>query len=145
MVFFKRKSVNVKNVYVATTTITSSYNDGNGCGPRCVTWYFLVKLKHDKYYELFAGKHLEKEEDTHENGMIYAHFDTPYIEKVEPLAKYLTNSFKKKMSIQLLFDFITDMNVLNSLGAFDDNEDDDETEGEENLEDDDEYDGNFEN
>lgn len=63
--------------------------------------------------------------------MVVANFDTPYIEKIEPLTEYLRDKSKKKINIQLLFDFITNMNVLNSLGAFEDNEsdeDDEETE-----------------
>ena len=129
MTFFKRKTstnpstlVNVEDVYVATTTITSSHNDGTGGGPRCVTWYFLVKLENNEYHELFAGKKLEKEEDTHKNDMVVASFDTPYIKKVEPLTEYLRDKSEKKMNIQLLFDFITNMNVLNSFGAFEDDE-----------------------
>ena len=139
MAFFKRKEstnpstlVNVEDVYVAKTTITSSHNDGTGCGPICVTWYFLVKLENNEYHELFAGKKIEKEEDTHKDDMVVANFDTPYIEKIEPLTEYLRDKSEKKMNIQLLFDFITNMNVLNSLGAFVDDqedEDDEETEG----------------
>lgn len=138
MAFFKRKKstnpntlVNVEDVYVAKTTITSSHNDGSGWGPKCVTWYFLVKLENNEYHELFAGKKIEKEEDTHKDGMVFANFDTPYIEKIEPLTEYLRDKSEKKMNIQLLFDFITNMNVLNSLGAFEDDqedEDDEETE-----------------
>ena len=131
MNFFKRKAaqmnlttlVNVEDVCVATTTITSSYNDATGLGPRTVTWYFLVKLENNDYYELFTGKKIEKEEDTHKDDMVFANFDTPYIEKIEPLTEYLRDKSEKKMNIQLLFDFITNMNVLNSLGAFEDDKD----------------------
>ena len=139
MAFFKRKEstnpstlVNVEDVYVAKTTITSSHNDGSGWGPRCVTWYFLVKLENNEYHELFAGKKIEKEEDTHKDDMVVANFDTPYIEKLKPLTEYLRDKSEKKMNIQLLFDFITNMNVLNSLGVLEeqqDNEDDEEPEG----------------
>ena len=138
MAFFKRKAstnssmlVNVEDVYVATATITSSHNDGSGWGPRCVTWYFLVKLENNEYHELFFFFFIEKEEDTHNDDMVVASFDTPYIEKIKPLTEYLRDKSEKKMNIQLLFDFITNMNVLNSLGAFEDNqenEDDEEAE-----------------
>ena len=131
MAFFKRKVstnpstlVDVEDLYVATTTITSSHNDGTGCSPICVTWYFLVKLENNEYHELFAGKKIEKEEDTHKDNMVVANFDTPYIEKIEPLTKYLRDKSEKKMNIQLLFNFITNMNVLNSLGAFEDDQED---------------------
>ena len=122
MAFFKRKFstlVNVEDVYIAKTTITSSYNDGTGLGPRCVTWYFLVRLKNNGYHELFAGKRLEKVEDSQqENNMVFEVFDIPYIQEVEPLMKYLKDESQKKISLQLLFDFINNMNVLNSFGAF---------------------------
>lgn len=116
MAFFKKRKdskppstlVNVEDVYVVTTTITSSYNDGTGCGPRCVKWYFLAKLENNEYFELFAGKKLEKD-------LVCVKFDTPYIEKVEPLTEYLCVNHKKHINIQLLFDFITNMNVKNSL------------------------------
>lgn len=141
MTFFKRKSstnssmlVNVKDVYVATTTITSSHDDGTGCGPRCVAWYFLVRLENNKYYELFAGKQLEREEDTHKDGVVFTNFDTPYIKKVEPLTEYLKDNSKKEITIQLLFDFITNMNVLNSLGAFEDDQDNKDNENDEEIE-----------
>lgn len=126
MVFFKRngtnKMVNVDEIFVATTEIIASYRTGDGCSPMCVTWYFLAKFENNEYYELFSGKKLEKEEDTHEKDSVFAEFDTPYIKKTEPLKEYLRDENKKKMDIQLLFDFITTMNVMNSLGAFEDNE-----------------------
>ena len=131
MAFFKRNAstnsstlVNVKDVYVATTTITSSYNDGSGMGPRCVTWYFLIKLENNEYHELFSGKKIERNENTHNEDVSVAHFDTPYIEKTEPLTKFLRDKSKKEMEIQLLFDFITNMNVMNFMGAFKDDKSD---------------------
>ena len=131
MAFFNTL-VNIKDVYVAKTTIILSYNDGTGCGPRCVTWYFLVKLKNNEYHELFAGKKIEKEEDTHKNGKVFKNFDVPYIEKVEPLTEYQRDNSEKKMDIQLLMDFITNMNILNSIGAL---EEDQENEDNEEIED----------
>lgn len=131
MTFFKRKvssntsrvvEVEVEEVYVAKTTIVSSYDDGTGCGPRCVTWCFLVKLEDGEYKELFSNRKLEKQEDTNRNGIVIADFDTPYIDNVEPLKEHLLDKNTEKMNIQLLFDFITNMNVLTSLGAFKDDE-----------------------
>lgn len=125
MAFFKRKvttnfdeNVNVEDVYVAKATITSSYNDLTGCGPKCVTWYFLIKIVNNDYHEIFSNRKLEKKEDTHKDDVVFAKFDTPYVEKIKPLREYLIHKSEKKMSIQLLFDFIINMNVLNSLGAF---------------------------
>ena len=37
-----KKKFRTKDVRVATTIITSSYSDGSGNEPRCITWYFLV-------------------------------------------------------------------------------------------------------
>ena len=74
---------------------------------------------------------IEKKKDTHKDNMVVANFDTPYIEKIEPLTEYLRDKSEKQINIQLLFDFITNMNVLNSLGAFEDNpegKDNEETE-----------------
>ena len=129
MAFFKRKSsnnsstlINVKDVYVATATIFPEYFDNIGCGPRCVTWFFLVRRKNNEYYELFSGKKIEKEKDIHKDGMESAYFDTPYIEKVDPLADYQNDRSQKKLDSHLLFSFITKLNVLNSLGAFRDDE-----------------------
>ena len=138
MAFFKRKVspnprtlVNVKEVYVATTTITSSYKDDTGFGPRCVSLYLLVLEKNNEYHELFSGTKIEKEENTYKDGVVIADFDTPYIEKIEPLTEYLQDTSRKKVSLHMLFDFITNHNVLNSLGAFEDtpeDENDEETE-----------------
>ncbi len=121
MAFFdKRKAASVsnlkiENVKVATTTIISSYNDGDGAGPRCVKWYFLVREENGKYYEIFSDRQIEKETDTHHDGYVSQKLDTPYIEKLEPLAEYLRDSNKKVIESQLLFDFILGMNVQKRL------------------------------
>ena len=111
------KAVKIEEVCVITSTIITSHNDGTGCGPRCVTWYFLAKVENGECHELFSGKKLEKEEDTQSKRMNIAKFDTPYIRKVEPVKEYLCNKGMKKMDIQTLFDFITNMNVLGAIGA----------------------------
>ena len=120
MTFLKRKKSKVKidEIYVATTTIVSSCDYGDGC-PRYITWYFLVRLKNNKYYELFAGKRLEKEEDNYKDGIDFKTWDTPYIEKVESLNNYIKDDSLKKIDIQSLFSFITNMNVTNCLDTFD--------------------------
>lgn len=131
--FFKGKSnnrstkleFNCADVYVLTTTIISSYNDGMGCGPRCVTWYFLSTRCQNEYYELFSGKKLKKESDCHSDGYTLKTFNEPYIEKIEPLKDYLRDKNKKTMDSQLLFDFITQMNVEASISSSGRNEDDD--------------------
>lgn len=113
------KLVNVEDVYLATTTIVSSYNDGFGFGPRCVTCYLLVRLENNEYYELFAGKKIQKEEDTHEDGIGSHYFDVPYIEKVKPLKDYLRDKTKLEIDIQELFDFVIKKNVYSFLKELD--------------------------
>ena len=121
MDIFKRNGamVNVGDVYVATVTITSSYDDGSHVGPKYVTWYYLVKREKSGYYELFAGQKIEKKVKPKPGDVDIIVFDTPYITRVEPLTKYLRNQNEKKVSLQKLMDFITNMNVRQTLGAFD--------------------------
>lgn len=133
MSFFRRlmfdtfgKSVNIENVYVAEADIISSYNDGTGSGPKMCTSFFLVTRKKDKvlpafdkFYELFSGKQLKSEAEDNAARIFVKTFDTPYVVKVTPLKEFLVHPEKKKMNIELLFDFITKMNTDKSLGAFD--------------------------
>lgn len=111
----RNEEVKVEDVKNATTNITSSYDDGSGLGPRCVKWYFLVHEIDGKYYEIFSNKRIKEEVDTRNDGVTYQTFDTPYIEKVEPLREYLKNPNKKVIDVQLLFDFVLDMNILEQL------------------------------
>ena len=111
MLFFKRnrlglseQRVRVAEIFVTTSMITSSYNDGTGCGPMCVTAYFLAKCKDGEYYELFSGKKLEEEKKP-KNGFVSMQFDTPYVRKTEPFKNYLRNSNMVTIDIKSLFDF----------------------------------------
>lgn len=121
--FSKRKKENKKNketylaeeVYVLKTVVTSNYYDGTGLGPRCVTMYFLASRKEETYYELFSGRKIEKESDTISDNFRFMTFNVPYIEEVKSITEY---SKEKSFRKDLLFDFITEMNVLNVLGAF---------------------------
>ncbi len=123
MAFFnKRKgksveTVKVEDVKVATTTIVSNYEDGSEDGPRCVKWYFLVREKDGKWYELFSNRLIEKEEDTHDDIFRILRFDTPYIEKLENLTDHLTDQTRKVIELKELFDFILIMNVDERLKA----------------------------
>ena len=128
MAFFRRKrkdtiktNVKVSDIYVVTSIIISSYNAGTGFGPMCVTMYFLGKYEDGEYYELFSGKKLENKKQP-EDGFLFQTFDTPYVKKAEPLTKYLRNHKKEMIDIQSLFDFITQMNVLDKLGFLSDEE-----------------------
>lgn len=123
-IFSKRKStgtgtLKVEEVKVATTII----NYGSEAGSRFVKWYFLVREVNGKYYEIFSDKQIDKEEDTHHNGFTIQSFETPYIQKLEPLTRYLRNPKKKVIELQLLFDFILDMNVQEQLGTSEERED----------------------
>lgn len=80
----------------------------------------MATCEDGEYYELFSGKKLEKEADTHDGIVIIQNFDTPYVEKAEPLREYFKDDTKDKIDIQSLFDFITNMNVLGYVGAFSD-------------------------
>ena len=111
----KAEEVKVEDVKIATTNITSNYDDGSGVGPRCVKWYFLVHEIDGKYYEIFSNKQIEKETDTHKDGFIIRNFNTPYIEKLDPLKNYLIDLNQKTIDLKLLFDFILDMNVQESI------------------------------
>ena len=118
--YFLPKTINVEKVYVATTNITSSYHNATVGSPMCITWYFLARLENTEYHELFSDKKIEKEENLHKNGVVTASFDTPYITKIEPLKEYLKDIKAKTIDTQLLFDFITKMNVLSTISAFND-------------------------
>lgn len=122
--FFKKKTEKARNirkneahvimcndVYVLTTEIVSNYNDGNSFGPQIVTLYYLGIKAEDEYYDLFSGVKLEKEECTKSKCYIVKTFNKPYITKVEPLKEYLNDKKKETIELELLFDFITDMNV----------------------------------
>ena len=130
MAFFRRKrkgtietNVKVSDIYVVTSMIISSHNNGTGAGPRCVTMYFLAKCENGNYYELFSRKKLVMKNQP-EYGVWSRTFDTPYVEKTEPLTKYLINQKKEMIYIQSLFDFITQMNGLDKLGVFSEEDDD---------------------
>ena len=114
--------INVEDVYIATATIISSHDDDTGNGPKYVTWYFLVNIEDNVYCEFFSGKKLEKEENTHIHNVTCKKFDIPYIVKIEPVTEYLSTPYPKQIDIQSLFDIITNLNVLNFLGVFDNNE-----------------------
>lgn len=119
MAFFKKRKIKnirklkVEDIRVATTRITSSYYDDSesGLGPGCITWYFLVRKVDGEYYEIFSNRKIDKELDTHHDGITSQIFDTPYIQKIEALSNYLVDPTIKVISSKLLFDFILDMNI----------------------------------
>ena len=120
MTFFKKQR-KANQLYVVKTEIISNYNDGTGFGPQYVTRYFLAKKENNEYYELFSGELLKLEIDGHYKGAVCLNFDVPYIVEVKPISEY---SGSKKFTDSELFYFITRMNTLNALGAFDEEDDD---------------------
>ena len=90
----------------------SNYDDGNRIGPQCISIYLLARQEDNMYYELFSDKKIEKESDMNSDGASCFTF----IKEVKPITNYLD---KKEFKKSILFDFIMEMNVLNSLGAFD--------------------------
>lgn len=101
---------NPQDIFRLTTEITSIYNDGSGLGPRIITEYYLATKEDEDFYELFSKVKIEKEEDTHSEEFCCKNFNTPYITQVEPLTDYVKDP-NKKLSADLLFAFITEVNA----------------------------------
>lgn len=105
----------VKDIKFATSTIVPSYSHKFADSPMCLKWYFLVREIDGACYELFSGKKIEKESDAHHDGFVSKNFDTPYIEKLEPLFEYLSDPCEELIDKDLLFDFVLLMNVRQNL------------------------------
>lgn len=111
-------------MYFCKVYLASNYDDGSGLGPQCVNFYLLAKLENEKYSELFSGKNLEMEKDCHKDGFTFKNLNTIYIEEVRPLKEYLIDASCTSVSIQSLFDFIVNYNVLIYLDSLDEKEKD---------------------
>lgn len=111
----EERIVNCSEIFVAKTTISSSFLDPHGGGPLTLEKYFLVTEKDGKYFELFSGVELKKESDIHSNGFAVSFKNTPYIENITPLVQYLRDetlkTLLKTLSYENLFDSITTINV----------------------------------
>lgn len=107
----KVREIRCDEVYVLTTEIISDYYDENDYGPQMITFYYLGTKKDNSYYELFSGEKLIEEKDTHFCDLVSKKFNVPYVTKVEELRKYLNDKKMKTIKLELLFGFITDMNV----------------------------------
>ena len=118
--------VTVNDVFVARAEVVSSYNDGQGCGPKYTTMYFLVKVVDGKYHELFTNRKLDLESECYHDGCCSRSFDKPYIEKVYVLTRFIKRRSSDKLTIRELFDIIVHLNVLNDVGALDNIDDSDE-------------------
>ena len=111
-------------MYVCKVSLTSNYNDGSGLGAQCLAFFLLEKLENEKYSELFSGKNLEMEKDCHKDDFTFKKFNTIYIEEVRPLREYLIDASRTSVSIQSLFKFIVNYNVLIYLDSLDKKEED---------------------
>lgn len=118
------REIECNEVYVLTTQVISNHYNGSGYGPQCVTFYYLGIKKENSYYELFSGKKLIEEKDTHSAGCSSKKFNVPYITEVEKFTEYLRDKTMKTIELRLLFDFITEMNVNEIVEARSDEEDD---------------------
>lgn len=111
----EERIVNCSEIFVAKTTICSSFLDPHGGEPLTLEKYFLVTEKDGKYFELFSGVELKKESDIHSNGFAVSFKNTPYIENITPLVQYLRDetlkTLLKTLSYENLFDSITTINV----------------------------------
>ena len=108
----KLKEYNPKAIFLLTTEIISSYNDGSGLGPRIITQFYLATKKDEDFYELFSKVKIKKEEDTYSEEFGSKNFNTPYITQVEPLTDYVKDP-NKMLTADLLFGFITKLNTDN--------------------------------
>lgn len=115
MELLKNSVVDVKDIHVVKTFILTNNNNSQ----RLVDWYFLANRVNENYYEFFSGGKLHKA-DTNNNILSYLAipnqtYNTPYISDVENLNKYFPNS--KEIDIKSLFEFVTMLNVKNSIRA----------------------------
>lgn len=111
----EERIVNCSEIFVAKTTVYSSFLDPHGGGPLTLEKYFLVTEKDGKYFELLSGVELKKESDIHSNGFAVSFKNTPYIKNITPLVQYLRDetlkTLLKTLSYENLFDSITTINV----------------------------------
>lgn len=98
----EERIVNCSEIFVAKTTICSSFLDPHGGGPLTLKKYFLVTEKDGKYFELFSGVELKKESDIHSNGFAVRFKNTPYIENITPLVQYLRDE-NLKLSVMKIY------------------------------------------
>lgn len=102
----EERIVNCSEIFVAKTTIYSSFLDPHGGGPLTLEKYFLVTEKDGKYFELFSGVEIKKESVFIQMDLLLV-LKTLHILKVQ----YLRDETLKTLSYENLFDFITTINV----------------------------------
>lgn len=121
MAFFGKSKVKntgtliYEEVKLATTFIIVRYNDNGVLKSKLFRWFFLVYEENEEYFDIFSNKLIKKKEDAKNGGMGSLNFGSPYIEKLEPVTEYLINPKNRSIDIQMLFDFILNMNIQERL------------------------------
>ena len=106
----KKLTVKVDDVYIATSNLKASCDDGKGFYDKKVTLFYLVVKSSYGYKELFTGRELVLDEDEE-------FLDIPFIQRVEPLREYLGNYDGEEITYTALFDIIANINAMDKLGA----------------------------
>ena len=106
----KKLTVKVDDVYIATSNLKASCDDGKGFYDKKVTLFYLVLKSSYGYKELFTGRELVLDEDEE-------FLDIPFIQRVESLREYLGDYDGEEITYTALFDIIANINAMVKLGA----------------------------
>ena len=109
----KSNLIDTKDVFLLTTYVVSSYDDGSHNGPKMVKVLFYAKKGENAYYELFSGMEIEPFDVEHPIEC----FDKAFMKKAEPLSKYLRNPENSIMKASELMEFLTILNTQEILKA----------------------------
>lgn len=109
----KSNLIDTKDVFLLTTYVVSSYDDGSHDGPKMVKVLFYAKKGENAYYELFSGMEIEPFDVEHPIDC----FDKAFMKKAEPLSKYLRNPENSMMKASELMEFLTLLNTQEILKA----------------------------
>lgn len=103
----KSNLIDTKDVFLLTTYVVSSYDDGSHDGPETVRLLYYAKKDNNTYYELFSGMEIKPFDVQHPIEC----FDKAFMKKAEPLAKYLRNPTDSLMQASELMEFLTILNT----------------------------------
>lgn len=106
----KKLTVKVDDVYIATSNLKASCDDGKGFYDKKVTLFYLVLKSSYGYKELFTGRELVLDEDEE-------FLDIPFIQRVESLREYLGDYDGEEITYTALFDIIANINAMVKLGS----------------------------
>ena len=107
----KSNLIDTRNVFLLTTYVVSSYDDGSHDGPKMVKVLFYATKGENAYYELFSGMKIEPFDVEHPIEC----FDKAFMKKAEPLSKYLRNPSDYMMKASELMEFLTILNTQETL------------------------------